>query len=287
MATKPLSIIFAGTPEFAVAPLEALIADDAFDVKLVISQPDKPIGRKQEVQPTPVKRASLTAGIEVLQPEDINTEYPEIEHDFLVVVAYGQIVKQHILDAPNIAAVNLHASLLPQWRGASPMQQTILQGDSLSGVTIQRMVAKLDAGPIISQKEYTVQPRETITTLHDTLSNMGAKLLAETLKNPLVETEQDESAMTMCHKLNRNTGNVDPATMTAEQIDRHVRALVPWPGVRCTITGEEVKVLETTLDAQEGSIVLPCAENTELHILSVQPPGKKPMSATDFQRGRL
>ncbi|PIR54420.1 methionyl-tRNA formyltransferase [Candidatus Peregrinibacteria bacterium CG10_big_fil_rev_8_21_14_0_10_42_8] len=282
---RPLSVIFAGTPEFAVPALKALINDPNITVKMVITQPDMPVGRKQQVLPTPVKIAAQEAGIDVLQPKDINTAYPTIDHDFLVVVAYGQLVKQHVLDAPKVAALNVHASLLPRWRGASPMQHSILHGDKTTGVTIQRMVRKLDAGPILGQVVHNVRTQETIKTLHDTLSTLGTDLLLHILKNTPQEIEQDDAGVTLCHKLSRETGNVDPKTMDAATMNRAVRALVPWPGVRCHVLGEEVKLLETSLEPKDGSIELSC-KNSVLHIVSLQPSGKKPMSGTDFMRGR-
>lgn len=286
MPNAPFSIIFAGTPAFAVPSLRALADDPLFDVKLVISQPDKPVGRKQEVLPTPVKAAALEAGINVLQPEDINTEYPDIDHDFLVVVAYGQILKQNILDAPRIAPVNLHASLLPRWRGASPMQSSILHGDTETGVTVQRMVQALDAGPILGKQALPLHGEETIAELHDTLADMGATLLRDTLKNPLQETEQDETQVTHCHKLTKDMGVINPETMTAADVHRHVRALVPWPGVRCSVHGEEVKLIQTSLTEVEESIPLSC-NDADLHIVLLQPPGKKPMTAKAWERGKV
>ncbi|MDA1292993.1 MAG: methionyl-tRNA formyltransferase [bacterium] len=295
MSESPIRVIFAGTPDFAVPSLEALVNDPQFEVLFVISQPDKPVGRKQELLPTPVKACALKHGIEVVQPKDIN-HYPllaghslgvgwsTIHFDFLVVVAYGQILKQDILDAPQIAPVNVHASLLPQWRGASPMQSAILAGDVQTGVTIQRMVKKLDAGPILSQVVLPLKQHTTIDTLHDQLASAGAALLIDTLSKPLVENEQEEEAMSMCHKLNRKMGNVDVATMNAEEIDRHVRALVPWPGVRVYLAGQEVKLLTVSLIPTEESIPLQC-KDTELHIVTLQPPGKKPMTGLAWHRG--
>jgi methionyl-tRNA formyltransferase len=244
-----------------------------------------PVGRKQEVLPTPVKKAALKAGIEVFQPKDISTDFPDIEHDFLVVVAYGQLVKQNVLDAPKIAALNVHGSLLPQWRGASPMQHTLLHGDATTGITIQRMVRKLDAGPILGKVEHVVKDRETISSLHDSLSVIGTQLLIDIIKNPPEEKDQDETGVSMCHKLSRESGAVDPKTMTAIEIDRAVRALVPWPGVKCGVGGAEVKLLETQLEPTEDSIELPCKDSV-LHIIKLQPPGKTAMSGADFMRGR-
>lgn len=283
--SSPISVIFAGTPEFAVPALNALIDDPNITVKMVVTQPDMPVGRKQEVLPTPVKKAAQEAGIEVFQPANISTDFPEVDHDFLIVVAYGQLVKQNVLDAPRVAALNVHGSLLPQWRGASPMQHTILHGDTTTGITVQRMVRKLDAGPILGQVSHTVRSDETIQTLHDTLSTLGIELLLDIIKNPPEETEQDEEGVTMCHKLSRKTGDVNPTTMDALTIDRAVRALVPWPGVRCNVLGEDVKLIKTSLEPQDDSIELPCKDSV-LHIISLQPSGKKAMSGTDFMRGR-
>lgn len=284
MSKPPYSVIFAGTPEFAVPSLNALIESDDFDVKLVISQPDKPVGRKQKILPTPVKKAALAAGTRVLQPADINAEYPTIEHDYLVVVAYGQILKEHILSAPKIIAVNLHASLLPRWRGASPMQHSLLEDDAETGITVQRMVKALDAGPILSQKALPLTGTETILHLHDTLAAMGATLLVNTLRNLPEETEQTGN-VTICHKLTRAMGELDPTCMTAEEIERHVRALVPWPGVAVNIEGERIKLHIVSLIATETSVPLPCKDSV-LHLVTVQPESKSPMPAIAWKHGR-
>ena len=286
MTSDTLKIIFAGTPEFAVPSLEALVNDPQFEVQLVISQPDKPVGRKQELRATPVKACAQKHGIQVVQPENINNfQFSIFNFQFLVVVAYGQILKQDILDAPSIAPVNVHASLLPQWRGASPMQSAILAGDAQTGVTIQRMVKKLDAGPMLSQVIVPLEQSTTIDTLHDQLASAGAALLIDTLSKPLTENEQDEDAMSICHKLNREIGNVDPATMTTEEFDRHVRALVPWPGVRITIDGQNVKIISVSRTQTSDSFPLTCTDGS-IHIVSLQSPGKKPMSGKNWQRGR-
>ncbi|MAE68689.1 methionyl-tRNA formyltransferase [bacterium] len=285
MSMPPYRVIFAGTPDIAVSSLQGLIDDPAFDVQLVITQPDKPVGRKRIIQEPPVKTCAKKAGIEVLQPEDINKEYPDIDHDFLVVVAYGQILKEEILNAPNIAPVNLHPSLLPRWRGPSPMKSAILAGDTETGVTIQRIVKKLDSGPILSQVITPIEEGETIRSLQTRLEKAGASLLLDTLNKPLEEKPQDEERVTLCYKLKRSMGNVDPQKMTAEEIDRHVRALVPWPGVRTTIENQEVKLLETSLIPTEKSIPLQCTD-ADVHIVMLQPSGKKPMSGQAWQRGR-
>ncbi|MBU2213781.1 methionyl-tRNA formyltransferase [Patescibacteria group bacterium] len=283
------SIIFCGTPEFAVPSLEALIADSEFSVDLVITQPDKPVGRKQELTSPPVKKCAQSHGISVAQPDNLNSDLSAlISHkpDFLVTVAYGQILKSPILDLPNIASVNIHPSLLPHWRGASPIQHAILAGDRETGVTLQEMTEELDAGPILAQVTTVIEERETATSLHDRLSTLSAQLLINTLKKPLDPKPQDESQVTFCQKLTRKDGEVDLSAMTAEEIDRHVRALVPWPGVLCTINGTELKLLETSLEEVPDSIPVECAKSSILHIVQLQPPGKKPMTGKEWGRGK-
>ena len=280
------SIIFCGTPDFAVPSLEALIADPAYSVDLVITQPDKPVGRKKVLTASPVKECAMKHNIPVFQPVKLNKEFSTIpcKPDYIVVIAYGQILSQAVLDFPTIAPINIHASLLPKWRGASPIHHAILSGDTTSGVTIQRMVRELDAGPILAQTEVPLSERETTSSLHDTLSTVGASLLVDTLKKPLQETEQP-SEFTECTKLTRKDGVVDPLTMSATEIDRKVRALVPWPGVRCTIDGHDVKLLDVSLETAEHALPLDCANNTVLSILELQPPGKKPMTGAAWARG--
>ncbi len=282
------SVIFCGTSPFAVPSLEALAKDPAFTVNLVITQPDRPVGRKQVLTPPPVKMAAKKLGLRVFQPEKLNTEFSEArcpKPDFLVVVSYGQILSQAILDFPAVAPINVHASLLPHWRGASPLQHAILHGDTESGVTVQRMVKELDAGPILAQEKYLLQERETFHSLHDTLAAMGAKLLIETLKHPLKETAQDERKVTLCRQLSRKDAEVDPSSMTAIEIDRRVRALNPWPGVTVTLKGQAVKILTSSLAQEENALPLDCKGGTTLFLLTVQPAGKKPMKGAEWMRG--
>lgn len=297
MSKSPLSVIFAGTPEFAVPSLKALASDKSFRVDLVITQPDRPTGRKQMLTPPPVKICAESLGIRVWQPENINKEWP-LRHssgqasdqwavpDFFVVVAYGQILKKEILEFPKIAAVNVHASLLPRWRGASPIHHAILAGDAETGVTVQHMAEALDTGAILSQETTRIGNRETFEELYARLSKTGAKLLLTTLKSPLSETAQDELLVTVCHKLTRQTGDCDPKTMTAEEIDRKVRALVPWPGTRLAFKGTELKLLATSLQPLSGALEIPCANGSMLYVTQLQEPGKSPMPAEDWKRGR-
>lgn len=282
--TSVKHIIFCGTPEFAVPSLEALINDDAFSVDLVITQPDKPVGRKQVLTPPPVKVCAKQHGIPVAQPEKLNDMWQSLDvpqPDFVVVVAYGQLVSKDVLAWPKIAPINVHGSLLPKLRGASPIQHTILSDESAAGITLQRMVSKLDAGPILAQQSVSIDPRETTETLHHKLMQMSADLLPKTLKHPLTETKQEESAATFCKKLSRADGMVDPQTMTAEEIDRRVRALTPWPGV----TWNDKKILQTELSETPDSYALPCKDNTMLYITMIQPAGKKPMTGAAWNHG--
>lgn len=276
-----------GTPAFAVPSLQKLI-ESGMQIDLVITQPDKPVGRKQEITPPPVKILAQKHTIPVFQPKNINKEWEEYVSkqsitapDFLIVVAYGQILSDKLLSWPNVAPINVHGSLLPQFRGASPIQEAILQNENETGVTIQRMVKELDAGPILSQEKITIDARETFTTLHDKLSFLGAALLPNTLSHPITENPQDEAKKTMCRKLTRADGTVDITSMTAEEIDRKVRALNPWPGV----TMDTLKLLETSLIETNESTPIQC-KNSVLHLVRVQPAGKKPMSGKEWERGK-
>jgi methionyl-tRNA formyltransferase len=279
------SVVFLGTSAFAVPSLKAL-TEAGFDVKLVISQPDRPVGRKQVLTPPPVKAAAAEHLIPVLQPEKMNALFKEgaplkERPDFLVVVSYGQILSQEILDWPKVAAVNVHASLLPLLRGASPLQHSILQHFTETGVTVQKMAKELDAGPVLAQVKVTMDPRETFTTLHDRLAVLGATLLTETLKHPLKEQVQDHTKATFCGKLTKEDGICDPHTMTAEEIDRRVRALSPWPGV--TIRGN--KILASSLTSGNDALAVSCRNGTALFVTRIQPPSGKPMTGNAFSLG--
>ena len=199
----------------------------------------------------------------------------------MIVVSYGQILSEEVLSWPKIAAVNVHASLLPKLRGASPIQHAILQGMSETGVTIQRMERELDAGPVLAFESMSLDPRETFETLHEKLATLGAELLTSTLVSPLKEKEQDHTQATFCKKLQTADGIVDPSVMTADHIDRIVRALNPSPGVRFG----EAKILSTSLEPNTESFPLPCAKSSTLFISQIQPLGGKPMSGKEYLRG--
>ena len=281
--SSPFSVIFCGTPEFAIPCLEALIAAPEFSVDLVITQPDKPVGRKQILTAPPIKAVAQRHSISVEQPEDINKfEIRNSKFDFLITVAYGQIIKDELLEMSAIAPVNVHPSLLPLLRGASPIQNALLTGDTTTGVTIQRMSAELDAGDILGQKKVSIEAKETNETLHNKLAIIAASLLIDTLKNPLKPQAQDDSKATFCKKLSREDGVVDPSAMTAQEIDRRVRALTPWPGITCTINGEDVKIHETSLESTSSSFPMPCKDGTTLYINKIQSPGKNVITGNEW-----
>lgn len=286
------SVIFCGTPDFALPSLRALVSHPLFDVQLVITQPDKPVGRKQIVAPSPIKNLAIDLHIPVLQPENINEElpaylmlHPDDQPDFLVVVAYGKILSQAVLDIPRIAPINVHGSILPRWRGASPVEHAILTGDTETGVSVQIMAADLDAGPILGTASMPLHPSDTSAHLRDVLSQLGADLLVHTLSIPLKPIPQSSEGVTFCRKLTKEDGIVDRHTMTAVDIDRHVRALNPWPGVVCDIDGHSVKILESSLEQTPHAIPVGCAEESTLFVMRVQPAGRKPMTAEEWRRG--
>lgn len=290
--SAPHPIIVLGTPEFAVPSLQALAKHPAFKIQLVVTRRDAPVGRKQILTPPPMKIAAEALGIPVFQPAKVNDELPKYleEHslerpDFLVTVAYGHILSQRVLDIPAIAPVNLHGSVLPRWRGASPIEHAILNGDRDAGVSVQIMVKELDAGPVLAAKSIPLTETATALSLRTQLAELGAQLLVDTLAAPLKPVPQDDSQATFCGKLSREDGQLDPSVKSAEEIDRAVRALTPWPGVTVSLDGTPLKLLQSSLTPQAASAPLQCAKGTTLHLVTVQPAGKKPMSGKDWANG--
>lgn len=286
--TAPMtySVIFCGTPEFAVPSLRALAEADGITVDMVITQPDRPAGRSRVLTAPPVKHAALELGLSILQPENVNTALPSLiqnnslqRPDFLVVVAYGALLSQEVLDLPRIAPVNVHGSLLPRWRGASPVEHALLAGDSETGITVQRMVRALDAGPILASASTAILQDDTAQTLRQRLADMSSTLLPHTLLSPLEEREQDDTNVTICSKLRREDGIADPLLQSAEEIHRMVRALLPWPGVTLPLCGKQIKVLGASLSPVANSCELACKGGTVLYLTRVQEAGKTPMNA--------
>ncbi len=291
MSGSPISLVFCGTSEFAVPCLERLAGNPAFRIDLVITQPDRPAGRKQELSPSPVKVAAERLGLNVAQPEKLNTELFAMTSqlpdrpDYLVVASYGQLLSDAVLAWPKKRPVNVHPSLLPRWRGATPLNHTILGGDAEGGTTIQVMAKEMDAGPILIQEKVTIEPRETYQSLHDRLAELSAPLLEKVLLTEPEPKPQSADGITICKKLSREDGICNSETMTAEEIDRKVRGLNPWPGVTMDVQGVTLKILETGLSAEPKAIPVACKEGT-LYVVMLQEAGKKAMSGDEWMRGR-
>ncbi|WP_243386801.1 methionyl-tRNA formyltransferase [Bacillus kexueae] len=298
-------IVFMGTPDFAVPVLEQLI-EDKYDVVAVVTQPDRPVGRKKVLTPPPVKVAAVNHGIPVLQPEKIREEAEwkkvlEFEPDLIVTAAFGQILPKELLEAPPLGCINVHASLLPELRGGAPIHYAILQGKEKTGITIMYMVEKLDAGDIISQVEVGIEESDHVGTLHDKLSAAGAKLLSETVPNILNETiqpiRQEEEKATFAYNIKREQEKID-WNKTGEEIYNHIRGLHPWPVAYTTLEDKVMKVwwgekVSTQNSEAPGTIVkiendgfiVSTGNETAIKITELQPAGKKRMKAEQFVRG--
>jgi methionyl-tRNA formyltransferase len=248
-------VVFMGTPEFAVPSLRALVTHPDFDVVGVVTQPDRPAGRGGKLRESAVKKETLAQGLHFYQPETLRTN-EAVAHiaawgpDVIVVAAFGQILKPKVLNIPPHGCLNVHASLLPRWRGASPINAAIEAGDGVSGVTIMKMDAGMDTGPILLQKRTAIAPRETAETLHDRLAELGAEALIEVLPpylagvlDPQPQPPRDDEAVTYAKLLSREDGAIDwfaPAVI----IDQKIRAYTPWPGAFTTWEGDLLKILE-------------------------------------------
>src|SRR5215212_5864473 len=246
-----------GTPDFSVPMLERLIV--AHEVIGVVTQPDRPAGRNRQVQVSPVKQVALDAGIPVFQPEKVRRAEAietlrQWTPDVYIVAAFGQILPQTVLDIPPHGSINIHASLLPRWRGAAPINAAIRAGDAESGITIMKMDAGLDTGPMLSQRAIPLAPDETAATLHDKLSALGAELLIETLpgylNGEIVPQPQDDSFATLAPRIDKEEGRID-WTQPAAAIERTVRAFTPWPGTYTFWNGKQLKIHAGTIG--EGS----------------------------------
>ncbi len=303
---QKLKIIFMGTPDFALPSLQTLIDDEDFEILAVVTQEDKKIGRKQELTAPSVKQLAQKNGLPVFQPQKIKgnkdflTLMADLEPDLLVVVAYGQILPENFLEIPKYGAVNVHASLLPKYRGASPIEAAFLHGDKETGVTIMKMEEKLDAGPVLDVAKLTIKPEDNADTLTIKLSLLGGKILPYVLKDlaegAMHPIPQDESKATFCHKIQKDDGLVDLVKLSAQEINNRLRAYTPWPSVFLMIDGKRLKLLEIdtdeTMKIQPG-IVKELTKNsvamgTKLGAIipqKVQLEGKKPMTIQEFLAG--
>ncbi|MCS7324561.1 MAG: methionyl-tRNA formyltransferase [Thermoflexales bacterium] len=297
-------LIFMGTPEFAVPSLLALLRA-GHEVALVVTQPDAPSGRGQKLQPPPVKIIAQEHGLAVIQPETLRS--PEVvarlrsvAPEVIVVAAFGQILRCDVLEIPRHGCINVHASLLPRWRGAAPVSAAIAAGDVTTGVTIMLMDEGLDSGPILAQRETPICPNDTAGTLTARLAELGAALLVETLPHwisgAIVPQPQDPTRVTLAPRLKKEQGLID-WSRSAVEIERHVRAMSPWPSA-FTFWGDKLlKIHRAALGSalasaaqlgyvhvQAGQALVRCGEGW-LQLLEVQPEGKRAMPIADFLRG--
>lgn len=285
-----MKIVYMGTPDFAVLPLQKLHAA-GHEIIAVYTQPPRPKGRGQAVQKSPVHDCADLLGVPVFHPlslkKDIQAQadFAALDADVAVVAAYGLILPQSVLDAPKMGCLNIHASLLPRWRGASPIQHAIWHGDDKSGVTIMRMEAGLDTGPMLAKRTIDLPPDMTASMLHDALSVMGAEMIVDVLSAPLSEgVVQDDAQSIYAPMLKKDDGRIDWGK-SAIEIDRMIRALNPWPGVWCVnAAGKRMKILTAAPVDGEGvagtvlnkSGDIACGAGA-LRLIRVQPENAKPM----------
>jgi len=302
-----LRIVFMGSPEFAVPALEHLVLD-GYDIVAVYTQPDRPAGRGRATVPLPVKNTAVKMGLPVFQPESFRSaeavaRLAELKPDVIVVCAFGQMLPQAVLDIPPYQCVNVHFSLLPRHRGASPVAAAILAGDEFTGVSIQLVRKKLDTGPVLARAAIPISPRDNTGSLTEKLALVGAHLLQEALTGWLYDEitprPQNEDEATYFSQINKGEGKID-WNLSAVEIWRRTRAFYPWPGCYTTWRGKQLKIIEATalpgeIDTEAGRVMsLPgrgvglgigTGEGV-LSVLRVQLEGKKAMSAAEFLRGQ-
>lgn len=298
---KDKRIVFMGTPTFAVSVLERLL-EEGYNIVGVVSQPDKPVGRKRELKPTPVKECAMRHHIPVLQPVKVRNEYADIlalEPDLIITAAYGQIVPSELLEAPTHGAINVHASLLPKYRGGAPIHQAILDGETHTGVTIMYMVDKLDAGDMIANVVVPIEETDTVGTLFDKLAVEGSNLLINTLpaflEGWIEAVPQDDQEVTFAPNISREREAID-WTKTGNEIYNHIRGMNPFPTAYTLLAGERVKLFmseKTTGTGKPGTIVrleedgfvVATGDEVAIKVIELQPSGKKRMDGATFMRG--
>ncbi len=299
---KHMRVVFMGTPEFALPTLEGLI-DSGVQIVGVFTQPDRPKGRGRKLVASPVKRLALEQGLPVFQPQrlrekDAVKQVRELNPELIVVVAYGQILPQEVLDIPKYGCINVHASLLPRHRGAAPINKAIIDGDSTAGVTTMQMDAGLDTGAMLVKKSLNIFPNEDAEQLHDRLAQLGREGMDETLARlcagTLVSEAQDDERSTYAPMLKKEDGLID-WSRSALDIHNQVRGLHPWPGAYTQLNGEVLKIADTRVAQESGEpgqilaidkrgVVVACGEGS-VQICQLQLPGKKMLAAADFARG--
>lgn len=300
-----MRVVFMGTPDFAVPVLKQLL-EDGYDVVGVVTQPDRPKGRKKKLTPPPVKIAAMEHGLFVLQPEKIRekAEYEKVlalKPDLIVTAAFGQILPKEILEYPQYGCINVHASLLPKYRGGAPIHQAIIDGEKETGVTIMYMVEKLDAGDILTQTKVPIEEHDHVGSMHNKLSAAGAKLLSETIpdliKGNIKPIKQDDAKATFAGNIKREQEKID-WSKNGEAIYDQIRGLHPWPVAYTLLEGEPLKVwwgekVKTSKTASPGTIIeiesdgflVATGNDVAIKIVDLQPAGKKRMLAESFLRG--
>jgi methionyl-tRNA formyltransferase len=301
-----VKLVFCGTPRFAVPTLEALIAA-GYDIALVVSQPDRPVGRSQQLAAPPVKQTAIAAGLSVTQPEKIrnNAEFraqlEEIAPDAIVVVAYGRIIPPWMLALPRLGCINLHASLLPKYRGAAPIQWAVAMGETVTGNTTMLLEEGLDTGPILLQRQITIGLEQTAADLFDVLARAGAPLVVETLTGladgTIQRHPQNNALATLAPILEREDGQIDFAGHTATEVWNRWRGFQPWPGAFTMLDGKKLivhrmRVADRTGTGAAGEIcfenqrmLVACAARTWIEFVELQLEGRKRLSAAEFLRG--
>ncbi len=301
--SQALRLVFAGTPEFAAEHLKALLASQ-HEIVAVYTQPDRPAGRGQKLMPSPVKQLALENNIPVMQPPTLRdpaaqAELATLNADLMVVVAYGLILPQVVLDTPRLGCINSHASLLPRWRGAAPIQRAVQAGDGESGVTVMQMEAGLDTGPMLLKVTTAISADDTGGSLHDRLAEMGPPAVLQAIAGLAAGTlhgeVQNNELATYAHKLNKDEARLD-WTRPAEELERVVRAFNPWPICHSTLNGETLKVLAAQpaeghgapgeiLQASRDGLVVACGTDA-LRLTRLQLPGGKALNFSDLFNSR-
>ena len=294
-----MKLIFAGTPEFAAQALSAIVAA-GHEVALVLTQPDRPAGRGMALQPSAVKKVALAHGIEIFQPltlkdAEAQAKIAAVGAEVMVVAAYGLILPQAVLDMPRFGCINIHASLLPRWRGAAPIQRALLAGDAETGVCIMQMEAGLDTGPVLLRGAFPIEATDTTASLHDRLAGLGARLCVEALgKLPLPAEAQPAEGVTYAHKIEKAEAVID-WTKPAIELDRHIRAFNPFPGAQALFGGQTVKLwqaspvagsgpLGSVLAVDKKQVVIACGAGA-LAVSELQKAGGKRLPVQQFLAG--
>src|SRR5690625_1711808 len=294
-----------GTPDFSVPILQHLVEESTIEVVLVVTQPDRPVGRRRQLTPPPVKQEAVKMNIPVFQPEKLATEYEEVfsyNPDIIITAAYGQLLPNELLEYPKYGCINVHAAVLNEQSGGAPIHYAILEGKKEKGITIMYMVEKLDAGDILMQRSIAIEDHDDVGSLHDKLSQVGAELLLETLPpifsgtiNPI---QQNEEKATFAPNIKREQEKID-WTKSNVEVFNHIRGLRPWPVAYTTYEGERMKIWRGEIDQteysgkpgeivriiDEESFVVVCGNQQAIKITEIQPAGSRSMSVAEYLRG--